>query len=79
MAATIAVRYSAVRRQGFTDRGDGSEVCVLDYAMQQSRLLPVLANSFAFQITGAAMVTLLKVSVTCCSSVRSDTLQFCSE
>ena len=37
-ATTIAVRYSAVRKQGFSGRGDGSEICVLDYPMQQARL-----------------------------------------
>lgn len=58
MACTIAIRYSAVRRQGFTStlarpnwvifakrvmeivfstwgKDDGSEMCILDYTMQQ--------------------------------------------
>ncbi|CAE7372693.1 ACX1, partial [Symbiodinium necroappetens] len=47
-ACAIAIRYSAVRHQGFTGNGDGSEMCVLDYTMQQQRLLPLLATAYAF-------------------------------
>eukprot|EP00439_Symbiodinium_sp_Y106_P012338 s4581_g1.t2 len=47
-ACAIAIRYSAVRHQGFTGKGDGSEMCVLDYTMQQQRLLPLLATAYAF-------------------------------
>ena len=46
-AVTIAVRYSVVRRQGFTGAaGEGSfaEHKVLDYTMQQYRLLPLLVR-----------------------------------
>jgi acyl-CoA oxidase len=59
-AATIAIRYSAVREQGFSGRGDGSEMCVLDYPMQQARLFPFLASAFAFHFTGVSMTTLLR-------------------
>ncbi|GMT34858.1 hypothetical protein PFISCL1PPCAC_26155, partial [Pristionchus fissidentatus] len=46
-AAVIAIRYSAVRRQGEINEGEG-EVQILDYRTQQYRLLPQLARSFAF-------------------------------
>jgi acyl-CoA oxidase len=53
MACTIAVRYSAVRRQGFVERSGttGEENQVLDYAIQQHRILPILATSFAFKVS----------------------------
>ncbi|CAE7235775.1 CPK2, partial [Symbiodinium sp. CCMP2456] len=47
-ACAIAIRYSAVRHQGFTGNGDSSEMCVLDYTMQQQRVLPLLATAYAF-------------------------------
>lgn len=55
-AATIATRYSAVRVQ-FNMRGDeaGPEQAVLDYAMQQYRVLPLVATVFALRFTGAWM------------------------
>ncbi|GMR33140.1 hypothetical protein PMAYCL1PPCAC_03334 [Pristionchus mayeri] len=46
-AAVIAIRYSAVRRQGEINDGEG-EVQILDYRTQQYRLLPQLARSYAF-------------------------------
>lgn len=46
-AACIAVRYSAIRRQGEIKPGSG-EVQILDYQTQQFRLLPQLARAFAF-------------------------------
>jgi acyl-CoA oxidase len=47
-AATIAIRYSAVRRQGFVDAKDeeGGEHVVLDYQMQRYRTFKAL--SFAY-------------------------------
>ncbi|CAK9057637.1 A chain [Durusdinium trenchii] len=60
MACTIAIRYSAVRRQGFTSKDDGSEMCILDYTMQQERLLPLLATAYAFHCAGATMRAILK-------------------
>ena len=53
-AATVAVRYSAVRRQGFKDtkaanplaRGVESENVVLDYTMQQYRTLVPVAFAY---------------------------------
>lgn len=57
---TIATRYCAVRRQ-FSD-GDnassGSEMQVLDYSTVHTRLLRLIAATFALQFTGRAMQTL---------------------
>ncbi|KAI6207197.1 hypothetical protein M3Y99_01861900 [Aphelenchoides fujianensis] len=50
-AATIAIRYSAIRRQGEILEGKG-EVKVLDYTTQQYRLLPQLARSICFMVAG---------------------------
>jgi len=57
-AVTIAVRYTAIRRQ-FSDRDDPSpsapERSVLDYETVQIRILPLLASAFALHYTGSAM------------------------
>ncbi|CAG8611514.1 1488_t:CDS:2, partial [Acaulospora colombiana] len=66
-AATIAVRYSAVRRQ-FVDKdkpnrlrnGDIVETPVLDYTMQQYRLFPVIAQAYTCHFTGKAIINLYK-------------------
>ncbi|CAB16866.1 Acyl-coenzyme A oxidase acox-1.4 [Caenorhabditis elegans] len=50
-ALIIAVRYSAVRRQGFLENKT-QEVKVLDYQTQQHRLFPSLARAYAFIFTG---------------------------
>ncbi|KAJ5266915.1 hypothetical protein N7478_009723 [Penicillium angulare] len=58
-AVTVAVRYTAVRRQ-FKDRdsdGSGPEMSVLDYPTVQIRILPLLASTFALHYTGLAMRT----------------------
>lgn len=47
-AVTIAVRYSAVRRQ-FGAKEEMPEVQVLNYVTQQHRLFPLLAAVYAFQ------------------------------
>ncbi|CAD6191979.1 unnamed protein product [Caenorhabditis auriculariae] len=46
MALMIAVRYSAIRRQGEITPGAG-EVRILDYQTQQFRLFPYIARAFA--------------------------------
>ncbi|CAD5231241.1 unnamed protein product [Bursaphelenchus okinawaensis] len=51
MAATIATRYSCVRRQGEIVEGQG-EVKVLDYKTQQYRVLPHIARSICFMFAG---------------------------
>lgn len=56
-AVTVAVRYTAIRRQ-FKDRdgdGGGLEIAVLDYPTVQIRLLPLLATAFALHYSGQAM------------------------
>ncbi|KAL3437012.1 acyl-CoA dehydrogenase/oxidase C-terminal [Aspergillus tetrazonus] len=57
-AVTVAVRYTAVRRQ-FKDRDNASknspELPVLDYPTVQIRILPLLATAFALHYTGLAM------------------------
>ena len=50
-ATTIAIRYSAVRRQGFGEDGR-TEVQVIDYKQQQHRLFPLVAASYCFYFTG---------------------------
>eukprot|EP00747_Dinoflagellata_sp_TGD_P107607 gnl/TRDRNA2_/TRDRNA2_170171_c0_seq5.p1 gnl/TRDRNA2_/TRDRNA2_170171_c0~~gnl/TRDRNA2_/TRDRNA2_170171_c0_seq5.p1 ORF type:complete len:509 (+),score=123.57 gnl/TRDRNA2_/TRDRNA2_170171_c0_seq5:121-1527(+) len=54
-AATIGIRYSCVRKQGFTDStsedplGDGiGENTVMDYKVQQYRLCKALATAYMF-------------------------------
>jgi len=61
MACTIAIRYSAVRRQGYNaDSQDKKEFQVLDYRQQQYRLLPLLAASYAIFFTGKHVLNRLK-------------------
>lgn len=61
MACTIAIRYSAVRRQGYNaDSDNKSEFQVLDYRQQQYRLLPLLAASYAIFFTGKHILNRLK-------------------
>ena len=65
-AATVAIRYSAIRSQFVDDaspkkiqNGDGSskivETPVLDYVMQQYRLFPVIAQAYACHFTALEM------------------------
>ncbi|KIW74762.1 hypothetical protein Z517_11532 [Fonsecaea pedrosoi CBS 271.37] len=66
---TIAIRYSAVRRQ-FRARDpqtsqplpEGPEMQVLDYTTVHARLLPLVAATFALQFTGTAMQTLYRLA-----------------
>jgi len=50
-AVTIATRYSTIRRQGNTGK-DGLETKILDYKMQQYRLLPLIATAYGLHFTG---------------------------
>ncbi|KAF9108300.1 hypothetical protein BGX27_008404 [Mortierella sp. AM989] len=68
-AVTIATRYSAVRRQ-FVDKDSpkklGSKVVetsVIDYSMQQYRLFPLIAASYAFFLTSKEMMRLYYLNV----------------
>ncbi|ORX44090.1 acyl-CoA oxidase [Hesseltinella vesiculosa] len=64
-AATVAIRYSSIRSQGADAANpkkmvvDGVtkivETPVLDYMMQQYRLLPIVAQAYACHFTGKAM------------------------
>ncbi|KAL7544321.1 hypothetical protein ACHAWF_007704, partial [Thalassiosira exigua] len=62
MACTIAIRYSAVRRQGYNADAEtkGGEFQVLDYRQQQCRLFPLLAASYAIFFTGTHVLSRLK-------------------
>lgn len=60
-AATIAVRYSAVRKQGFVDTKQGEsyltlEHKILDHQIQQYRVLKQLATAYALKFTALWMV-----------------------
>ncbi|CAF1253259.1 unnamed protein product [Rotaria sordida] len=48
-AITIAMRYSAVRFQG--QNSNGNEIRILDYPLQQAKLIPCLSATYAFVIT----------------------------
>lgn len=46
-AATIAIRYAAVRKQGFKDASEKEEVSILDYKFTQYRLIKQLSFAVA--------------------------------
>ncbi|XP_031552930.1 peroxisomal acyl-coenzyme A oxidase 1-like [Actinia tenebrosa] len=54
-AVTIAIRYSAVRRQSELKEGEG-ELQVIDFKTQQYRLLPALATSYAFKFAAVRVL-----------------------
>eukprot|EP00611_Tribonema_gayanum_P001472 TRINITY_DN11077_c0_g1_i2.p1 TRINITY_DN11077_c0_g1~~TRINITY_DN11077_c0_g1_i2.p1 ORF type:complete len:245 (+),score=104.06 TRINITY_DN11077_c0_g1_i2:437-1171(+) len=56
-ALTIAIRFSAVRRQGFAGEAAtaDNERPVLDYPTQQRGLFPLLAYAYALHFTGERM------------------------
>jgi len=64
-AATMAIRYSAVRRQGFLDSQAANalasgEAAILDYGVQQRRLFTALGAAYLLLWTGRAVVSQLK-------------------
>ncbi|KAG0362360.1 hypothetical protein BC939DRAFT_232197 [Gamsiella multidivaricata] len=68
-AATIATRYSAIRRQ-FVDKDAPKkldnhviETPVLDYSMQQYRLFPIIAAAYAFFLTSKEMMRLYHLNM----------------
>ncbi|KAF9912491.1 hypothetical protein EC991_010578 [Linnemannia zychae] len=68
-AATIATRYSAIRRQ-FVDKDSpkmlGKQVVetpVLDYSMQQYRLFPIIAAAYACFFTSKEMMRLYHLNM----------------
>ncbi|KAL7748275.1 fatty-acyl coenzyme A oxidase [Sorochytrium milnesiophthora] len=59
-ALTIAIRYAAIRRQfssspTLAGNGPAQETKLLDYAIHQHRLLPLLAQCYAMHFTGVEM------------------------
>eukprot|EP00759_Apiculatamorpha_spiralis_P035236 PhF_6_TR36145/c0_g1_i1/m.52533/K00232/E1.3.3.6, ACOX1, ACOX3; acyl-CoA oxidase len=61
-AVTIAVRYNAVRKQGFIDSKKGvagGERCILDYKIQQYRLIPNIALSHSILFASKVLDSLL--------------------
>ncbi|OPJ71943.1 peroxisomal acyl-coenzyme A oxidase 2 isoform A [Patagioenas fasciata monilis] len=57
-ACTIAIRYSAVRRQSKLKPGE-QEAKILDYQTQQEKLLPQLAAAYAFHFINKYLQELL--------------------
>ncbi|KAM5540990.1 hypothetical protein V8D89_005301 [Ganoderma adspersum] len=55
-AATIAIRYATVRRQG-TKGDDGLERQVITYPSVYHRLLPILAHAYVFIVLGRNLTT----------------------
>ncbi|KAI1785435.1 peroxisomal oxidase [Ganoderma leucocontextum] len=55
-AATIAIRYATVRRQG-TKGEDGLERQVITYPSVYHRLLPILARAYVFIVLGRNLTT----------------------
>ncbi|KAG0266816.1 fatty-acyl coenzyme A oxidase [Mortierella polycephala] len=51
-AVTIAGRYAAVRRQFSSSPHEAQETKLIDYAIHQYRLMPILAMAYAFHFTG---------------------------
>ena len=65
MGTTIAIRYSAVRLQGFKNESKNGgknleENQIIDYKQQQFRLFPLLAASYCFYFSGRKVYTDLK-------------------
>ncbi|XP_064597795.1 peroxisomal acyl-coenzyme A oxidase 1-like [Liolophura sinensis] len=56
-ACTIAIRYSAVRRQSKINPQE-REPQVLDFQTQQSKLFPHLAKAYAFHLVATEMISL---------------------
>ncbi|CAI5451297.1 unnamed protein product [Caenorhabditis angaria] len=59
IAATIATRYSSVRRQGEITPGK-PEVQILDYQTQQLRIFPSIARAIAFRFAGQELRNIFK-------------------
>eukprot|EP00002_Diphylleia_rotans_P027228 TRINITY_DN5452_c0_g1_i1.p1 TRINITY_DN5452_c0_g1~~TRINITY_DN5452_c0_g1_i1.p1 ORF type:complete len:678 (+),score=161.81 TRINITY_DN5452_c0_g1_i1:125-2158(+) len=57
-ASTIAIRYSAVRLQGFKSDESMDEKKVLDYQVQQHSLFRVLSTAYAYHFTGNFMMNM---------------------
>ena len=62
-AATIAIRYTTVRRQGSKD-SEGLERQVITYPSVYYRLLPALAHAYVFVVLGRNLVRELSIILT---------------
>ncbi|KAN0038452.1 hypothetical protein ACTA71_000630 [Dictyostelium dimigraforme] len=51
-AVTIAIRYSTIRKQFKSNRKDKQEKKIIEYSNQMNRIIPYLAQTFAFFFTG---------------------------
>lgn len=60
IGTTMAIRYSAVRRQGFKNDESQEENQIIDYKQQQHRLFPLLASAYCFFFTGKKVLADLK-------------------
>ncbi|KAK9453783.1 acyl-CoA oxidase-domain-containing protein [Dipodascopsis uninucleata] len=60
---TIAIRYAAVRRQ-FASKKGAIETKLLDYALHQRRLMPLLAQTFAMQFAADEMLKMYRSLMT---------------
>lgn len=58
-AATIATRYSFIRKQGEITPGKG-EVKLIDYQTQQYRIFPQIAKAIAFRLAGEELQVIFK-------------------
>ncbi|XP_069795681.1 peroxisomal acyl-coenzyme A oxidase 2-like isoform X2 [Narcine bancroftii] len=58
-ACVIAIRYSVVRRQSELKPGE-KEAKILDYQVQQQKLLPLLATVFAFHFMASSLEAFCK-------------------
>ncbi|KAN0019334.1 hypothetical protein ACTFIU_002542 [Dictyostelium citrinum] len=51
-AVTIAIRYSTIRKQFKSNRSDKEEKKIIEYSNQMNRIVPYLAQTFAYFFTG---------------------------
>ncbi|KAM9988650.1 hypothetical protein ACTFIZ_003784 [Dictyostelium cf. discoideum] len=51
-AVTIAIRYSIIRKQFKSNRTDKQEKKIIEYSNQMNRIIPYLAQTFAYFFTG---------------------------
>ncbi|EAL62442.1 acyl-CoA oxidase [Dictyostelium discoideum AX4] len=51
-AVTIAIRYSTIRKQFKSNRLDKQEKKIIEYSNQMNRIIPYLAQTFAYFFTG---------------------------
>ncbi|KAK5579484.1 hypothetical protein RB653_009167 [Dictyostelium firmibasis] len=51
-AVTIAIRYSTIRKQFKANQSDKQEKKIIEYSNQMNRILPYLAQTFAFFFAG---------------------------